>query len=210
MATPAQNIILGSPAQRNVVARHFNADKIIRLILYADGRSAEFINADNLAALQGSTQYQTLCNIYNFVKSNVHYRPDPLAREWVRSPGYLMQSGIGDCKSLSLAIASLCRAFRIPYKYRFIRQAGKSSYHHVYVVAYPLDGSCRRPVVLDAVNKRFDSEPAYVRKLDVSPRTSAGTAAVGSVAMESGAVLLALVAAWFLFATPTKKRRKSA
>lgn len=205
MATPSNNIILPSAATRNVVARQFDADDIIRLIIYADGKSGAFVNTARLDELRGKTQYETLCNIYRFVKSNVSYRPDPLAREWVRSPGYLMQSGEGDCKSLSVAIGALCRAFGIPYKYRFIRQGGKPSWHHVYVVATTTDRSARRPVILDAVYKGFDKEPTYTRRLDVMP--NGRPVAMGSLALESGAVLLMIAALWFLFATPIKKSK---
>lgn len=208
MRYAARHIFQPSEATRKVVSRHFDADDIIRLILCADTRSAEFVNADNLGALQGNTQYQTLCNVYDFIKGNVRYQADPLAREWVRSPGYLMQSGAGDCKSLSLAIGALCRAFGIPFKYRFIRQSSKANWHHVYVVAMPTDGSCRRPVILDAVHRAFDSEPAYVRRLDKMPRQA--NTGIGSLSSESGAVLLVLIGLWFLFSTPTRKKRKTA
>ncbi len=204
MHIPARHIIRSSPANRNVVAYHFDARDIIRLILYADTRSAEFINPDNLPDLKGRTQYQTLCNIYRFVKDNVRYQADPLAREWVRSPGYLMQTGRGDCKSLSLAIGALCRAFGIRFKYRFIQQASKSTWHHVYVVAMPTDGSCRRPVILDAVHHSFDSEPAHVRRLDKTPRQA--NSGIGSLSIESGGTLLALLLLWFIFATPNKRK----
>lgn len=208
MRNPAQNIIHPSPAQRTVVARNnFNAADIIRLMLYADTRSEEFIDSARLHELKGSTQYHTLCNIYNFVKSRVRYEADPLEREWVRSPGYLIQSGAGDCKSLSLAIGALCRAFGIPFKYRFIRQASKSNWHHVYVVAMPTDGSCRRPVVLDAVHHSFDSEPRYINRRDKRP---ADQPAIAGLKMESGAILVVLLTLWLLFAQPTSRKRNSA
>lgn len=208
MANPAQNIFYRSPEQRIVAARYnFDAVDIIRLILFADRRSAEFINAANLPNLKGRTQYQTLCNIYNFVKGNVRYQADTLEREWVRSPGYLLQSGAGDCKSLSLAIGALCRAFGIPFKYRFIRQSSRANWHHVYVVAMPADGSTGgRPVVLDTVHKEFDSEPRYIQKLDKSP---ADQPAISGLQLESGAVIVILFTLWLLFSTSTTRKRNS-
>lgn len=207
MASPRPDtIIKPSPALRRLAYRDGGTGDIIRVIMYADRLSGDFINARAAGRLRGATDYQTLENIYWFVKRNVNYRADAPGNEEIRSPGYLFQTGRGDCKSLSVAIAALCRALGIPYRYRFIRQRGASNYHHVYIVATPRDGSSRRAttVLLDAVHQRFDAEPAHVESIDLKPgqRIPAGIQGAG---LESGGTLLLLFLLWLTFQKDLRK-----
>lgn len=185
---PANGIISGSPEDRHLIRRKFDTADIIRAILFADKQSAGFIELDRLPDLKGPDDYRTLDNIFWFVKKNVRYQEDPAGREEVRSPGYLFQTQEGDCKSLSIAIAALCRAMGFPYKYRFVKQAGKGNFHHVYVVAETPDGSSRDTVILDAVNPRFNTEPRYVTKLDLKPGTKL-PARIGAIEAPAPAIL---------------------
>ncbi len=186
--------------------RNGDTGDIIRVIMYADKHSGEFINAETVNNLRGKDDYHTLENIYWFVKRNIQYKPDPGGKELVRSPGYLFQSAAGDCKSLSVAIGALCRAFGIPYQYRFIRQAGASTLHHVYVVATCPDGSARGEVLLDAVHRSFDSEPNYVQKVDLIPgqRVPAGIRGI-SIGWESVLPLLLIFVIWIASAKKVRK-----
>lgn len=172
---------------------------IIRVIMYADGRSAEFVTPGAVSSVQGSDQYHTLENIYWLVKRNINYQADPAGSELVRSPGYLFDTRTGDCKSMSIAIAALCRACGIPFKYRFIRQGARPNFHHVYVVAMPTDGSARGEVLLDAVHRSFDSEPNYNKKLDLKPGQRIPAAVSGAGSGGTWLLLLAL-AIWFAHA----------
>lgn len=204
-------IVYPSPGQSRVLYPDGDTSDIIRAILYADRRSGEFVRPGATSWLRGSDDYHTLKNIYSFVKYNVRYKADSLGSEVVQSPAALLQSGVGDCKSLSVAIAAFCRAMGIPYAFRFIRQSGAPRLHHVFVVAFPRDGSAPRSmVVLDAVHQRFDAQPAYVQALDLRPgqRVPAG---IRGVTLESTLSLFVLLALLFIFATPAKraKRRKS-
>jgi len=212
-ALTSDRIVYPSPAERKVMYPDGGTSDIIRVIQYADRRSRELVRPGAASRLRGASDYATLRNIYNFVKGNVRYTADRPGEEVVRSPAYLMQTGKGDCKSLSVAIAALCRAEGIPYKYRFVRQSGAPRLHHVYVVAMPRDGSAPHDaVILDAVHKAFDQEPQHVAQIDLRPgqRPPAGLRGteVGSLFSESSLALLALLALLFLFATPARKTRK--
>ena len=212
-AISSDRILFASPGERRVLYADGGTTDIIRAIQYADKRSAELVRPGAAARLRGATDYDTLRNIYGFVKSRVKYTADRPGMEVVRSPAYLLQTGQGDCKSLSVAIAALCRAEGIPYSYRFIQQSGAPRLHHVYVVATPRDGSAPRPVViLDAVFQKFDSEPAYRQAIDLRPgqRPPAGlhgeSVAGPSISTWS---LLSLLAILFFLATsiPGRKRK---
>ena len=196
---PNASIILPPTGQRRVIYPDGNTSDIIRVILFADRQSGQYVDADQLQALRGPDDYHTLENIYWFVKKNVKYRADRSGQEDVRSPGYLFQSAVGDCKSLSVAIGALCRAFGIPYRYRFIRQAGARNYHHVYVVATCPDGGGE--VLLDAVHRNFNAEPDHRQKLDMKPgqRVPAGIGYMAGTVLEQTWPILVLLLLWFAF-----------
>lgn len=194
-----QNII--DPAQnKRLITIEGNTRDIIRVIMMADQLSNKFIDTRNVRQLKGRNDFATLENIYDFVKYNTRYNTDPRGQQNVRLPGYLFETGVGDCKSYSVAIAALCRALGLPYRYRFIRQSGAHNYHHVYIVAGTPDGSARGPVVLDAVHRRFNTEPAYVQKLDLKPgqRIPTGIGSLSNVGSGAWLIIL-LITALFAF-----------
>ncbi len=199
-------IVKPSTGLRRLAYQDGNTADIVRVILYADRMSANFINTRNAGALQGANDLDTLERIFWFVKGNIRYRADAPGNEEIRSPGYLFQTGRGDCKSLSIAIGALCRALGIPFKYRFIRQRGASNYHHVYVVAYPTDGSSDgAPVILDAVHRQFNAEPAYLQHIDMKPGSRRIPAGIQGPGIESGGVLILLFLLWLTFSKDVRK-----
>ena len=134
------------------IVRHRNGDTadIIDWIMYMDAHSGEWIVTENVECLRGATDYDTLHNVWKFVKHNLRYQADRAGHERVKSPGALYASREGDCKSFSIAEGALLRALGIRYKYRFTAYE-PGDYTHVYVVA---DGG----VILDAVHSKFDQE----------------------------------------------------
>lgn len=153
-------------SQQEVYERHRSGGTadIIETILYADSRSGGFV-ANGVECLRGANQYETLRNVWAFVKGNITYRADKAGHERVKSPGALFAIGSGDCKSYSIAIGAILRALGISYRYRFAAY-GPGDVTHVYVVA---DGT-RGPVVIDAVSKKpFGEEERYYFKKDIRP-----------------------------------------
>lgn len=207
MSSPRPSSIINpSTGQRRTLYQDGDTGDIIRVIMHADKLSGKFINPDTITRLQGKNDYDTLQNIYWFVKRNVRYQADRAGQEDVRSPGYLFKTGEGDCKSMSVAIGALCRAFGIPFKYRFVRQSGARNYHHVYPVAWCRDDSGVDEVILDAVHRSFNSEPQYRQKLDLKPgqRPPAGIGDL-NFSWESVAPILLLLLLWFAFSEKTRK-----
>jgi transglutaminase-like putative cysteine protease len=142
--------------------------------MYADTRAHEFVVSEGVEkCLVGRSDYQTLRNIWSFVRNNVQYRQDRPGHEKVKSPAALFAVGHGDCKSFSVAIAAILRHLGIPYKYRFTAYS-PGDYTHVYVVAYPKGN---QPVIMDAVHTKFDDEVPYQRKKDYTPQPAVNTTA---------------------------------
>jgi predicted transglutaminase-like cysteine proteinase len=160
------------------ILRHRDGETvdIVETILYMDAHSGQWILTDQVECLRGATDYDTLHNVWRFVKKNIRYRADRVGHERVKSPGALYASREGDCKSFSIAEGALLRALGFPYKYRFTAYE-PGDFTHVYVVT-SLDG---REVILDAVNDKghragFDHEVRYYKKKDIRP---AGVSGIG-------------------------------
>lgn len=170
MTPNPRHIVTPSPGKKQVMYRDGNTTDIIRVIMHADADSARFIRPEGLARLKGADRRQTLENIYALMQGRIDYRADRPGHEIVRSPAYLFETGIGDCKSYSVAIGALCRELGIPYRYRFTSQ-GRQDFHHVYVVA-TADG---KDIVMDAVPDstgkylKLGQERGYKRKADIRP-----------------------------------------
>lgn len=163
------------------IMRHRNGDTadIIETILYADMHSADFV-LSGAECLQGSTEYRTFENVWTFVKYNLKYKPDRPGHERIKSPGALFKSGYGDCKSYSVAIGAILRAFSIPYRYRFASY-DNGDFTHVYVIATMKNGE---DVVLDAVHKRFDDEVPYRHHKDIKPAQPTSINGVNSISID--------------------------
>lgn len=184
--------------------RHGDTDDIIRVIMFADAQSAQYIRPTAARYLRGRNDRETLRNIYGFVKNNIRYRADRPGHEIVRGPAYLFDTGVGDCKSMSIAIGAMCRAMNIPYRYRFVSGRRGMNFHHVYVVA--TDRDANKDVALDAVYHDFDKQPPHVRRKDIRPGTPGARAAIaGMGALTDGSwILLLFLGIWLLMAKKVK------
>lgn len=185
------------PSPQWEITRHRDGDTadIIETILYADRRAGSFIGS-GVECLKGATEYQTLRNVWSFIKHNLKYRADRPGHERIKSPGALFASGYGDCKSYSIAIGAILRALGIPYRYRFAAY-DSGDYTHVYVVADSEDGD----VILDAVYKHFDHEHPYNHVKDIRPAGSpvAAMNGIGEIKVDTTGLILGALAALVMF-----------
>jgi hypothetical protein len=164
--------------------RKGDTEDIIETILYADAHSDEYIRPEGLDCLTGSDVYETLNNLWAFVKYNVRYRPDRPGHERVKSPGALFHEGVGDCKSFSIALGAMLSRLGIPYVYRFTSYE-PGDFTHVYVVAYPRGYA--GGVIIDSVHRKFDDEVRYYRKKDIRPATKRKISGLSAGAGEAAA-----------------------
>lgn len=204
------NFVHASPRERRTIYRDGDTTDIIRVIMLADKDSARWINPEGLARLKGAGDRETLENIYSLMQGRIRYKADAPGHEVVRSPAYLFGTATGDCKSYSVAIGAFCRAFGIPYRYRFTSQSSRKDFHHVYVVA-TLPGG--KDVVLDAVPDQsgkylpFGAERRYRRCADLKPgqRIPAGLRGISESSFWADSlILLLIVITWFAFSKRVK------
>lgn len=153
------------------------------------------VNVEAAQCLIGSDDYETLRNVWKFVKNNVRYRADSRGHEKVKSPAALFEIGRGDCKSFSIAEAALLRALGFKgIRYRFAAYPETpTDVTHVYVVC-KLRG---KDVILDAVHKWFDDEVPYAWKKDIAAARISGIGASQSNT-QSSVVSISNLFAWGL------------
>lgn len=112
--------------------------------------------------LQKGTIYETCRAIWQFVKSNIRYKVDPIGQQWVKTPARLFEDKVGDCKSFSVFIASCLYNLGINGMFRFVSFNNSPLPTHVYVIV-PYKG---RMIKIDAVLPWFDKEKPYRYKHD--------------------------------------------
>jgi len=209
MSSPnPQHIVRKSPQISRVMYRDGDTGDIIRAIMYADRDSSKYIDSAGVQALQGPDTRATLQNIYDLMQGRIDYRADRPGHEIVRSPAYLFFSGAGDCKSYSVAIGAFCRAFGIPYRYRFTGSGRK--YTHVYVVATLPDGTdVPMDAIPDSAGKyiRMGKERSARRALDLTPgqRVPAGIHGSPSFWTDTALLVAALILFFIFFSRSTRK-----
>lgn len=160
-----KNIILKSDLKERIRYRDGDTDDIVTVILRMDAEADKYIDQDGAQCLRGEDDYETLRNVWRFVKSNLRYKTDRSGREVVKSPAALFALKSGDCKSFSISEAAILRTLGFKgIRYRFAAYDNSNQVTHVYIVC-KLKG---KDVVLDAVHTRFDDEVPYSWKKDIS------------------------------------------
>lgn len=160
IATIAANVMPPPIHDDRVWKQDGNTGDIVDAIL-----SAEEWNQSQTAALaphlKGGSTRETLRNVWFFVRNYIKYQKDPVGYERVKLPAKTWADKEGDCKSMSVFIAGLLKNLGIPAKYRFVSYRRGEPVTHVYVVATPKG---ERPVIIDAVHSKFDTEEPYKSK----------------------------------------------
>ena len=113
---------------------------------------------DFVSDLQGLSRDEQCYSIFDFVIRNVQYRVDRAGYQYIKSPARLLQDGVGDCKSMTIFIASCLHCLGIPHVIRFVNFDGGSQFTHVYPIAFSEDGT---PIVIDAVERDAQNQPVF-------------------------------------------------
>jgi hypothetical protein len=90
-----------------------------------------------------STINDTLKGVYTYVRANVRYIEDGDQKQLVPSPARMLQKGSGDCKGMSILVASILHHMGIPCYFRYAKYPKSSSpnqYSHIYVIVPVEDG----------------------------------------------------------------------
>lgn len=164
----AKRYIAPSPNRSTVLYSDAEVKDIITAILRADKMSAEFTTRF-APFLRGSSDMQTMRNIWAFVRKYVRYQKDKAGHEVVKSPGKTWQDRYADCKSMSVMIGSLLKNLGYPYYYKVVFYDKRNPEQgHIYPVAILGNG---REVVVDAVHHTFDEELPYWKAYKYDPAT---------------------------------------
>lgn len=162
----ANRYIEKSPGIEITLFEDATVEDIIHGILMASRHGARF--TERFAPmLKGRDDMATLRNVWEFVRRNIAYQRDADGHEIIKSPGRTWQDRFGDCKSMSVKVASLLENLGFDYFFRvaFYDPAEPNQGHIYPVVALPGGGK----VVVDAVHPRFDMEYQWWKKRDYYP-----------------------------------------
>jgi hypothetical protein len=209
IASIARRFILPSTNRTETLYTDADVKDIITAILRADTMSANF-TARFAPYLKGSTDQDTLRNVWQFVRKYIRYQKDRSGNEIIKSPGRTWADKYGDCKSMSVMVASLVKNLGYEYFYRVaFYDPNNPEQGHIYPVAVLPGGEL---VVVDAVHHTYNEEVTYWKAYDYNPETGTKSKAVaitGTQPAAPGWPLLAMLAAGAAFAyfnreTPTE------
>lgn len=96
--------------------------------------------------------------IFDYLLNNVNYVVDKVGYQFIKSPARLLADGTGDCKSMTIFIASCLHCLGIPHTIRFVNFDGGTQYTHVYPIAYDETGKI---IIIDAVERDAAGQPIY-------------------------------------------------
>ena len=108
--------------------------------------------------------------IFDYLIKNTSYLLDDDGKQYIKSPARLLADGTGDCKSLTMFLASCLHCLGVPHIIRFVDFEGDGLYGHVYAVAIDENG---KEIILDACEKDkdgriyFDYARPYIKKKDL-------------------------------------------
>jgi hypothetical protein len=153
---PYQRIIGEANNQNVLVKKNYNTADIMALILKA--LPVSVAQTKELAErLRGTTQDQTLRNVYRFLKS-INYKIDDANYQFVPTPQRVLADNKTDCKGLSILTHGLLTNLGIPHAVRFARYTNSGNpkeYTHVYTIVPTTPG---KYITIDAVNSGFNQE----------------------------------------------------
>lgn len=96
--------------------------------------------------------------IFGYLVAKVRYKVDEPDYQFIKSPARLLEDKCGDCKSMTIFIASCLHCLGIAHTIRFVNFDGGDQYTHVYPIAYDEDGA---QIILDAVERDTAGQPIY-------------------------------------------------
>lgn len=108
--------------------------------------------------LFGLTREEQCSAIFEYLLDHTRYVVDKAGYQFIKSPARLMKDRTGDCKSMTIFIASCLHCLGIPHTIRFVNFDGSSQYTHVYPIAYNEYGEA---IILDAVERNAEGQPVF-------------------------------------------------
>ena len=124
------------------------------------------LNKFSLAVHQtrkSATHFKTAADVHQFLRDHIIYKADGYFNQDVKSPAALLTSGVGDCKSLTLAAAGLCTNLGYAVTIRFVSyDPTNNTPGHVYCTVTK-NGKTE---ILDACLPQFNYQKPFAFKKD--------------------------------------------
>jgi hypothetical protein len=127
--------------------------------------------------------------VYDYLKTNTHYKIEPDTQQTLRSPSAILALGANprvglDCKSYSLFIAGILSAWqrkgmKINWCYRFASYKLLDKLpHHVFICLNP---NTDKEIWVDPVLPTFNNRKQFTYKIDKKPMALVAVAGIGKV-----------------------------
>jgi hypothetical protein len=161
--------LVPKPEGKNEVVKSSNADPERDTVpmLMRNVKRQKWQGAKLAQALKGSSRYETVKNIYDFIFNHIQYELDPPGSETVRSLRRLVADKKGDCDCFASAIANLLTNLNIPFAFRIAAYQNSSDYSHIYIVVPKSGNSLSNGYyTIDPVVHRFNYEVPFTTKKD--------------------------------------------
>lgn len=113
---------------------------------------------DIVSELHGLETDDICYSLFKYVLANVRYKEDTAGYQFIKSPARLLHDGEGDCKSMTIFIASCLYCLGIPHILRFVGFDNSGQYTHVYPVAIDEGGN---EIIIDCVERDSEGRPVY-------------------------------------------------
>lgn len=124
------------------------------------------LNKFSLAVHQtrkSAKHFKTAADVHQFLRDHIIYKADGYFNQDVKSPAALLTSGVGDCKSLTLAAAGLCTNLGYAVTIRFVSyDPANNTPGHVYCTV----SKNGKTEILDACLPQFNYQKPYAFKKD--------------------------------------------
>lgn len=182
--------LVPKPEGKNEVVKAASADPERDTVpmLMRNVRRQKWQGAKLAKALKGSTRYQTVKNIYDFIFDHIQYELDPQGSETVRSIRRLIADKKGDCDCFASAIANLLLNLNIPFAFRIAAYKGSEDYSHIYIIVPKSGNSLSNGYyTIDPVVHQFNYEVPFTSKKDFGMELKSldGFAGLGSCYSQS-------------------------
>lgn len=157
---------LPAPKGTRVLIKHRQTTKdIVDLLLEADYRNKVYSDVLRDYFQKSTNPITNLRAGYDYTVSKIRYMKEG-EHQTAKSIPAILKYGYGDCKHFSLTLASICRALKIPYKFRLTSYNRRDiTPTHIYVVCNVYG----KQLILDGTIKSFGIEKPYEFAYDYSP-----------------------------------------
>lgn len=145
-----------SDGKNNFLLRGLNNDVVKNVLAHYERHANQ--TAELVAELRECSPIEACEAVFWYVIDNVRYKEDEGNKQFIKSPARLLADGVGDCKSMSIFVASCLHCLGIKHAFRFVNFYDGKQYTHVYVVA-----DCNGEIIIiDPVEKVGENkEPMF-------------------------------------------------